>query len=64
MSNLRMLSNLMEDHRLRLQTEAELKREISEDELMEEVQEMYEDCKGLMRDLSCSLTEAYKQIMQ
>ena len=64
MDELKILSNLMEDDGIRLQIEAEERRELSEEEWMEEVREWLDDCHERMADLSCSLREAYKDIMQ
>ena len=59
----RHISNRMEDEGIRLQIEAELKREISEEEWLEEVNEMMESIKIVRKDLSCSIDEAYDEIM-
>lgn len=64
MDELKILSNLMEDNGIRLQMEAEERRELSEEEWMEEVREWLDDCHEIMADLGCSLKEAYKEIMQ
>lgn len=64
MNKLKILSNLMEDDGIRLQMEAEERREFSEKEWMEKVKEWLNDCHEIMADLSCSLKEAYKEIMQ
>ena len=64
MDELKILSNLMEDDGIRLQMEAEERREFSEEEWMEEVKQWLDDCHEIMADLSCSLKEAYKEIMQ
>ena len=55
---------MMEDDGIRLQMEAELKREISDDEWMAEVEQWAEEIKDRMQMCSCSLEEAYKDITQ
>jgi len=47
----------MEDEGIRLQIEAELKREISEKEWLKEVNKMMENIKSVRKDLSCSIDE-------
>ena len=64
MDDLTILSNLMEDDGIRLQIEAENKRELSEEEWMAEVEEWLSDCNRIRQDLSKSLKEAYKEIMR
>lgn len=59
----RHISNRMEDEGIRLQIEAELKREISEKEWLKEVNKMMENIKSVRKDLSCSVDEAYDEIM-
>lgn len=45
-------------------TEAEEKRDISIEEETAYIQSIVDECKEVMQDLSCSLTEAYMEIMQ
>ena len=59
----RHISNRMEDESIRLQIEAELKREISEEEWLKEVDKIMEEIKVVRQDLSCSIDEAYDEIM-
>ena len=59
----RHISTRMEDEGIRLQIEAELKREISEEEWLKEVNEMMENIRVIRQDLSCSIDEAYDEIM-
>ena len=61
---LKRISNMMEDDGIRLQMEAELKREISDKEWMAEVEQWAEEIKDRMQMCSCSLEEAYKDITQ
>lgn len=56
------ISNRMEDDGIRLQIEAELKREISEEEWLYEVNEWVDDIRRICQDLSCSIDEAYDEI--
>jgi hypothetical protein len=44
--------------------EAEHKRDITEDEENQFVLDMVEECKERMEDCSCSIVEAYKDIME
>lgn len=59
----RHISNRMEDEGIRLQIEAEFKREISEEEWLKEVNEMMKNIRVIRQDLSCSIDEAYDEIM-
>lgn len=45
------------------ETEAIEKRDITEEEETAYIQSVVNDCKEIMKDLSCSLVEAYKDIM-
>lgn len=45
------------------ETEAEEKRDITVEEEIAFVQNLVEECRERMRDLRCSLVEAYKDIM-
>lgn len=45
------------------ETEAEEKRDITEAEENAYIQSIVDECKERMQDLSCSLVEAYKDIM-
>lgn len=46
-----------------LEVEAELKRDITIEEEKKIVSDMVEECKKRQIDLSCSIIEAYKDIM-
>lgn len=61
---LKRISNMMEEDGIRLQMEAELKREISDNEWMAEVEEWAEEIIDRMQMCSYSLEEAYKDITQ
>lgn len=58
------ISNRMEDDGIRLQIEAELKKELTEEEWMEEVNQLVVEVKDRCQELSCSIDEAYEDIMQ
>ena len=45
------------------ETEAEEKRDITAQEETAYIQSIVDECKEVMQDLSCSLTEAYNDIM-
>ena len=64
MNMLKRISKMMGDDGIRLQMEAELKREISDEEWMAEVEQWAEEIKDRMQMCSCSLEEAYKDITQ
>ena len=61
---LKRISNMMEDDGIRLQMEAELKREISDAEWMAEVEQWAEEIKDRMQMCSFSLEVVYKDITQ
>lgn len=44
--------------------ECELKRDLTIEEEDQIIIDMLNECKEVMQDLSCSLVEAYKDIMQ
>lgn len=46
------------------ETEAEEKRDVTVEEEIAYIQDMVNECEERAQDLSCSLTEAYKDIMQ
>lgn len=56
------ISNRMEDDGIRLQMEAELKREISEEQWLSEVNQWVEEIKYRCEELSCSVDEAYEDM--
>lgn len=56
------ISNRMEDDGIRLQVEAELKRELSDEEWLSEVNQWVEEIKDRCEELSCSVDEAYEDI--
>lgn len=64
MDKLKRLSNLMEDDGIRLQMEAELKRELSEEEWQSEVLEWLDDLEVRMQASSQTLEETYKDMME
>ena len=45
------------------ETEADLKRDLTEQEENSYIQSIVDECKEVMKDLSCSITEAYNDIM-
>lgn len=45
------------------ETEAEEKRDITAEEKTAYIQSIVDECKEVMQDLSCSLVEAYNDIM-
>lgn len=46
------------------ETEAEEKRDLTAEEENVYIQSIVDECKAVMQDLSCSLVEAYKEIME
>nr|DAM88189.1 MAG TPA: hypothetical protein [Caudoviricetes sp.] len=46
------------------ETEAEEKRDLTAEEENVYIQSIVDKCKVVMQDLSCSLVEAYKEIME
>lgn len=46
------------------ETEAEYKRDLTAEEENVYIQSIVDECKAVMQDLSCSLVEAYKEIME
>lgn len=64
MDKFQRLSNLMEDDGIRLQMEAEEKRELSEEEWKAEVLEWLDDLEVRMQASSQTLEEAYKDMME